>query len=674
MKNHRSIRIIGLFVILLVGVFLLSQTQRTYAQVDCQVDYVVTNQWASGFQANVTITNNGTTAVSGWALDWTFAGNEQLGSGWNADFASTGQAVTVSNQASHWNGTIGSNGGSVAFGFTGSHSGDVRVPASFTVNGVVCNGDTPVPTNTVPAPTNTVPAPTNTPVATATDVPVSTNTPVPTATIPSEGQRPFPDGSSAKTIPGLIQAEDYDLGGFSVAYYDATSQNSGSAYRNDGVDIQATTDNGGGYNVGWIASGEWLEYTVNVASTDTYNFDVRVASQSSGGTLHLEVDGIDVTGSINFAATGGWQTWTTVSANNISLTSGTHVVRLVMDSSNFNVNWLEFANGSTEPTPVPSPTATTEPGGFPYLGRGMNLGNKLEAPVEGTWGPSLEAWNFPVIAQAGFDSVRMPIRWNSDRALTTAPYTIDQNFLVNRVQWGVDQALANDLTVVINMHHYDEMYANPYAEKDRFLAMWQQIADHFKDYPNDKVVFEILNEPHDNLTAEIWNDFLAEAHAVIRQSNPNRTIMIGSAEWGGIEGMNKLVLPNDDNMIFTVHYYEPFPFTHQGAEWTTPEMACGVAWGTDAEKAQVRQRLDEVATWAQQRNNIHVYVGEFGVYKRCSDPVDQAEWVDFVARESEARGFSWAYWEFNAGFGAHGETQGAGWYDYLLNALIPPGS
>jgi hypothetical protein len=165
-----------------------------------------------------------------------------------------------------------------------------------------------------------------------------TNTPTPT---PAAGQTPY--GGTAWAIPGTIQAENFDNGGEGVAYHDTTTSNSGNAYRTaEAVDIQATTDTGGGYNVGWIATGEWLEYTVNVAATGTYTLQTRVAASSGSKTLHMEIDGVNVTGPINFNATGGWQTWTTVTTNNVSLTAGQHVLRIYMDSASFNVNWVSF--------------------------------------------------------------------------------------------------------------------------------------------------------------------------------------------------------------------------------------------------------------------------------------------------------------------------------------------
>ena len=123
------------------------------------------------------------------------------------------------------------------------------------------------------------------------------------------------------------------------------SGNTGNAYRSDNVDIQATSDSGGGYNLGWVKANEWLNYTVAVAATGTYAVDVRVASNGAGGVFHVEVDGVDKTGALTVPNTGGWQTWRTITATGISLASGTHVVRVVMDAVGAtgwvgNFNWF----------------------------------------------------------------------------------------------------------------------------------------------------------------------------------------------------------------------------------------------------------------------------------------------------------------------------------------------
>lgn len=145
-------------------------------------------------------------------------------------------------------------------------------------------------------------------------------------------------------IPGKIEAEEYDLGGEGLAFHEAnTNGNEGKApLRNDEVDIEVCTDVNGGFNVGYTLKDEWLEYTVNVANTQDYVLDIRVAKDGNGGLFHIEMDGVDITGSIKVPNTGGWKAWQTITLNNISLTQGIHVLRLVFDSDYTNLNYVEF--------------------------------------------------------------------------------------------------------------------------------------------------------------------------------------------------------------------------------------------------------------------------------------------------------------------------------------------
>ncbi len=161
----------------------------------------------------------------------------------------------------------------------------------------------------------------------------------------SGGSSPF--GGVARALPGTVQAEDFDAGGRDVAYHDTTSGNAGGAYRSNNVDIEATTDIGGGYNVGWITPGEWLKYTVDVAAAGTYTLSARVAVNGGGGTFHVEVGGVDKTGPIAVPNTGGWQKWTTVTKN-VTLGAGTQVFRVVVDANGptgvfGNLNYLTLA-------------------------------------------------------------------------------------------------------------------------------------------------------------------------------------------------------------------------------------------------------------------------------------------------------------------------------------------
>ncbi len=155
-------------------------------------------------------------------------------------------------------------------------------------------------------------------------------------------------------IPGTIQAEDFDNGGQDIAYSDVDPSNQGTAYRTTGVDIQPTTDAGGGYNIGWIRGDEWLEYTLDVVDSGAYTINTRVASATGGGVIHFEFNGIDKTGPIVVPLTGGSQSWQTVSKSGIRLDSGQQIMRIVVDntgitSSMGNINYVSITSSGQSP-------------------------------------------------------------------------------------------------------------------------------------------------------------------------------------------------------------------------------------------------------------------------------------------------------------------------------------
>lgn len=303
------------------------------------------------------------------------------------------------------------------------------------------------------------------------------------------------------------------------------------------------------------------------------------------------------------------------------------------------------------------------------LGRGINFGNALEAPMfEGQWGLVIRDEYFDLIKKAGFDSVRVPVRW-STHAAAEPPYTIDPA-LLSRVDEVVDKALVAGLAVVVNIHHYEEMDRDPASHRARFAGLWRQIAARLKDRP-DEVVFELLNEPNTAQTAAVWNDVLRDGLREIRSTNPTRAVIIGGANWNNVATLVDLQLPADDRRIIgTFHYYNPFPFTHQGANWVEGAgQWLGTPWdGSATEIAAVQRDLDLAAAWSA-KTGRPVYMGEFGAYSRA-DMDARARWTATVAREAEKRGFSWAYWEFGSGFGAY-FPPAFEWREPLLKALIP---
>lgn len=190
----------------------------------------------------------------------------------------------------------------------------------------------------------------------------SANSNTVTITTPNCTTTQTPYGGNPAAIPGTIEAENYDNGGEGVAFHDATTANEGGQYRtSEAVDIEPCTQ--GGYNVGWIADGEWLEYTVNVATAGTYKFEITTAAQSVAGSMRIKFNDVDKTGAVSFPSTGAWQTWQTTTVNNISLSAGQQVMRIEIITGSYNINKIVISSGNvvTPPT-APSNLAAVSAG------------------------------------------------------------------------------------------------------------------------------------------------------------------------------------------------------------------------------------------------------------------------------------------------------------------------
>ncbi|MBO4436667.1 MAG: glycoside hydrolase family 5 protein [Fibrobacter sp.] len=317
------------------------------------------------------------------------------------------------------------------------------------------------------------------------------------------------------------------------------------------------------------------------------------------------------------------------------------------------------------------------------LGQGINLGNAWES--KGTKGSSADCgWNncikdeyFKVIKDAGFKSVRLPVRWNYD-AEQNAPYTLD-NGRLSGVKADIDLALAQGLVVIVNFHHYEELnnYAvyydnNPSGyenEKKRFLGMWEQVAKAMDTYGDDQVVLEILNEPHDMKNKQV-DDLMMSAYEVIRKNAPGKTIMFEGNGYSKFAQISNVQLPADGNIIFTGHYYEPFSFTHQGHGYD-----CGTRLrDSDISKmpSQFKAYVDSALVHFPDINGGHIpmNMGEFGV-STCggNGPTseERAKWTEAAIKAAESYGMSWHYWGLT-GVGGF-EAYSGSWNSNLLDVF-----
>lgn len=264
------------------------------------------------------------------------------------------------------------------------------------------------------------------------------------------------------------------------------------------------------------------------------------------------------------------------------------------------------------------PADAAEPRGLP-VGTCINMGNSLEPPTETGWGGhAISDADFANIAGAGFKTIRLPVRWDS-HAAEAAPYTIDPAFLA-RVQHLVGAAQAAGLNVILDSHNFESMHKDPLGSAPRFAGIWKQIGAAFAKQPTTSLWFELENEPHDKFTNANLIAALAPALAAVRATNPDRPVIIGGEYWSGIDSLATLELPDDPNVYPTFHYYEPFQFTHQGADWVNPVPPLGRAYGMGDDAERLVRDVQKIRDYSA-RTGLLPFMGETGAHTTV--PLDQ---------------------------------------------------
>jgi endoglucanase len=312
--------------------------------------------------------------------------------------------------------------------------------------------------------------------------------------------------------------------------------------------------------------------------------------------------------------------------------------------------------------------------------RGANFGNYLEAPRGQNWGMSYDTADLDRMVKEGFDHMRLPVRWN-DYTGPAPDYRIEPP-IFGKVDFLVTNALSRGFHVLLNIHHFDEFTTDPKANTPKFRAIWKQLAEHYAS-ASGALAFELLNEPKDAATTKILNPIYAETIRLIRQNNPHRRIFVGPGRWNSLDEVAKLELPEGEKeLIVTVHCYDPFLFTHQGASWSMPETATtGVRYpGPPVSPIMVdprstnknsnatwfrrynqlpaaenpssvlayRARMEKVARWGREHGRP-IHLGEFGAYEKA-DAESRARYYTEMRKTAEELGFGWCVWDWKAGF------------------------
>lgn len=338
------------------------------------------------------------------------------------------------------------------------------------------------------------------------------------------------------------------------------------------------------------------------------------------------------------------------------------------------------------------------------LGKGINLGNSWDSKsypekipdepynfgyndyLDGGWGNPIEDGDFKIVKDAGFNSIRLPVRWQHNSNPTT--HEVNPERLAGVVE-DVGLAIQAGLVVIVDFHWYQELMnagnnfiADPVnnavayeAEKVHFYAIWNQVATELNKFPDSMLVFDILNEPTFN-TAEVLNDVMIGAYNVIRNAAPRKTIMFESNAAAKFGLLEQLKLPQDGNIIFSGHYYEPYTFTHEGHGYNCK--------GDDAYSTTASTDMAKYVAMAQSLypdvngGHIPMNMGEFGVAagarSGCGNegPSDKyyALWSKKAVAAAEKYGLSWTYWGFTkvGGFEAY-DRENSKWYPGILDAL-----
>lgn len=313
------------------------------------------------------------------------------------------------------------------------------------------------------------------------------------------------------------------------------------------------------------------------------------------------------------------------------------------------------------------------------LRRGVNFGGILEAPNSGERAKSLDRALFVVVREGGFSTIRLPVRFSS-HAATTAPYALDEAFM-RRVDFAVKTALAENLAIILDFHHYRQMDGDPLDQgearadlsddllRERFTAIWRQIAERYRAMPQDKVLFELYNEPHGKTDGEVWNELIASTLKAIRESNPDRFVIVDAGNWATAWGLEGLVIPPQDrNLIVSVHNYAPFEFTMQGASWIENSLPwVGTPCCSPEQIRKIEEPLDIAAAWGKQ-NDRPIFLGEFGA-NSIAGYADRVRYTRIMRDAAEKRGFSWAYWDFSSDEFGPWDSLAGKWRTELRDAL-----
>jgi endoglucanase len=280
--------------------------------------------------------------------------------------------------------------------------------------------------------------------------------------------------------------------------------------------------------------------------------------------------------------------------------------------------------------------------------------------------------DFENLKSLGVNVVRLPINLHS--MTNGAPaYTLNPIFLFFLDQV-VDWVEELQINLILDNHTFDVATSTDTSIDNILISVWAQMAEHYKNRSTN-IYYEVLNEPH-GITDAKWNQIQQAVVESIRTVDQIHTIIVGPANWNSYNNLSAMPMYSDTNLLYTFHFYDPFLFTHQGADWTDLEPLAGIPfpynatqmpalpssfigtwvessynnYHTDGTVQQVQNWLT-VAAHFQKTRNVPIYCGEFGVYMLNSPDTDRVFWYETVRKYLEENKIPWTIWDYRGGFG-----------------------
>lgn len=492
-------------------------------------------------------------------------------------------------------------------------------------------------------------------------------------------------------IPGNLEAESYSY--------------------MSGVQLEATSDAGGGQNVGWIDTGDWMNYSVNVASSGWYTVQYRVASTGSNGKIVLSQNSKDISAISSIPSTGGWQNWTTINSR-VYLNAGTQNLVVYAIAGGFNVNWVKF---TSETTPQPNLLPAIKQNGPYWVNatngnrvnlRGVNLGNwliqefwmmdgiistnaggvgdqcTLEATLSQRFGNAekerlmkvfrdsfITTRDLDLIKSMGMNVIRVPFLYSVIEN-EYAPYTVRADAW-QYLDWVVTEAEKRGIYTILDLHgavggqakggeQHDgcvgdaQMWTNA-AYWDRTKWLWETIAQHYRGR-NAVAAYDLLNEPWAvdaaTLAARSYELFNA-----VRTKDTDHVIILPGHD-SGVDAYGTPSSKGATNAGTGMHFYPGLWGWNDGAAWGAGQANMYASY-LDCDTSINWQTCE----WRDKLNTIQTpfLVGEFQPWTMMSSYSGQMTRKAFDTYNMHGwAATAWAYKTTTPG-GSNGDTTGWGW-------------